>query len=455
MNKELYPLTPAQHILFFSQKYSFQKQINNVSTLLLLEGETDFELLKDSALKAFQRMDSFRIRLTSHEDKIKQYFVDKEEPELHILDLKDTSDEDTETLFRKLASKRVTHFDKPLSRIYLLKNCRGMKGIFFVVSHLILDSWGICNFFKDVMGIYEALKNSEELPKPPSEYKSVMEEELNYINTPQYARDKEFWAKEFNPDNEPMYTHLNGPKALDKARKKTKDPSCRKANTVALITFAAHEIHLISSETVMKMKDFCSQYRLPIQTMIMLAYRSYLSKVNRREKDVIFFTILARRGTVKEKNSGGSRVYFIPFRTVIDEDTTFLEALEIIAEKQSSIYKHSAINPLEVLELMKKVYNVKPTQGYSTGSLTFQPIPLVGPKGTKIHTKWYCNGAASNVFYATVMDDDGSGALRFYYEYQKMVLKPEKIRDFHNYMLRFIDAGINNKDTTLKELLNL
>ncbi len=455
MERELYPLTAAQNILFYSQKYSFQKQINNVATLLLIEEDIDIEIFKSALLKSYERIDALRLRITKHEGSVMQYFLDKEQPEMHYLNLSGKNPEEVDAVFNKLASKRVTHFDKPLSRVFFLENCNGMKGIFFIVSHLILDSWGICNFFKDVMSVYEAMAKGGEYPKAPYAYKDLMLQELNYRNTPQYIKDREYWINEFSPTNEPIFTHLNGSKVLDKVRKKKKNPLYRRATSLSFLSFASQEILLIPKDMVDKMKLFCSEHRLPVQTLIMLAYRSFISKINRREKDILFYTVLARRGTLAEKSSGGSRVYFLPFRTILDESTTFKDSLEMLAEKQSSIYKHSAINPLENMGIITKAYNKKPTEAYASGSLTFQPIPIVHPNGAKIHSKWYCNGASSNYFYMTVMDDDGSGALRFYYEYKKTIVSVESIRELHSYMLKFIETGLNNKDITIGELLSL
>ena len=203
------------------------------------------------------------------------------------------------------------------------------------------------------------------------------------------------------------------------------------------------------------MRRYSSEKRVPIQTMIMLAYRSYLSKVNRREKDVMYYTVLARRATLAEKKSGGSRVQFLPFRTILEEDMTFQGALEALSERQSSIYKHGNYDPLKCIDLLNSVYGKKQTYGYCSGSLTFQPVPLKGPNGAKIYTKWYGNGAAANTFYITIMDDDGSGALRCYYEYKTKVVPRERALDFHEYMLRLIDTGVRNPNITIGELLDI
>ncbi len=455
MERQLYALTSSQNVLYYSQKFTLHKQINNIPMLILLEEDLDMDLFTTSLLKGYERMDSLRIRLTKDGEEIKQYFMDSESPEIHHLDMENKSEEEIDKIFRKLAAKRVTYFDKPLSRAYLLKNCYGKSGLFFVISHMIIDSWGLCVFFKDIIAIYEALKKGEDLPKTPYPYRPILEQELNYRNTPQYLKDRAFWEKEFPSHSEPIFTGINGREALEKTRKKLKNPNFRSVKAFSLRTKGDHFIDLFSKDLVDRMTAFSVANKIPLQALIMLSFRTYLSRVNNKEKDIFYYTVLARRGTLAEKNCGGSKVYFLPFRTNIGEDTTFMEALNIIAEKQSSVYRHSAINPLEVLNIIRTTYNIELGFVYSTGSLTFQPIPLKGVNGTKLHTKWYPNGGASNRFYLTIMDDDGSGALRFYYEHQITHIKKEWLQKLHRYMEKVIEKGINDKDITIKELLDI
>ncbi|MGM9972448.1 MAG: condensation domain-containing protein [Clostridiaceae bacterium] len=455
MERQLYALTASQNVLYYSQKFTLHKQVNNIPMLLLMEEDLDMDLFTTSLLKGYERMDSLRIRLTKDGKEIKQFFMDSESPEIYHLDMEGKSEEAIEKTFRKLAAKRVTYFDKPLSRAYLLKNCYGKSGLFFVISHVIIDSWGICIFFKDVIAIYEALKKGEDLPKAPHPYKPIMEQELNYRNTPQYLKDKTYWEKEFSPDKEPIFTSVSGSEVLEKTRQKLKDSNIRYSSSFSLRTKGDHEVGLFSKDLVDRMKDFSINNKVPLQALVMLAFRTYLSKVNNNEKDIYYYTVLARRSTLAEKSCGGSKVFFHPFRTIIEEDTTFMEALDVLADKQSSIYRHSAISPLEVLNIVNTAYKKDRKYGYSAGALTFQPIALEGINGTKLHTKWYPNGASSNVFYITIMDDDGSGALRFYYEYQVAKIKRETIQKLHSYMEKVIEKGISNKEITIKELLEI
>ena len=46
METKYYDLTHSQKTLFFSQKYTLHKQINNISMCILLEDELNLDILK-------------------------------------------------------------------------------------------------------------------------------------------------------------------------------------------------------------------------------------------------------------------------------------------------------------------------------------------------------------------------------------------------------------------------
>src|SRR5690554_4993907 len=102
---------------------------------------------------------------------------------------------------------------------------------------------------------------------------------------------------------------------------------------------------------------------------------------------------------------------------------------------------------------MNNAYNIPRIGAHCFSALTFQPVKL-SIEGIKIHTKWYSNGTAPNPIYITVMDDDGSGGFKFYYEYQTAIVSQATLRDLHDFMMGFIETGINNNDITIGELMD-
>lgn len=454
MGEKYYDLTAAQQILFFSQKYTIHKQVNNICSSILIDEKLNFDTLRKAVVKAYERNDSLRVRIVKVGKDMKQYFAEFEEPYIEYLDFRGKSFEAMEKKLYKIAHKPVTVFGKSMSKVYLIHSYDGKCGIYFVVSHMILDSWAITTFFKDVLSIYDSLTKGVDMPRPLAPFEPLLANDLNYTTTEAYKKDHEFWENFLGTD-EPIFTHVNGSCVLEKYRKKKKNPDLRYGSVVSLFTKANNVMLPVPKDLVERMEGYCAANKLPMQSFVLLGLRTYFSKVNKREKDIIFHTVVARRGTLTEKYTGGTRVHFMPFRTVLDENMTFKSACEIISEKQAAIYRHSNINPLEVMNIWKGLYGTPQLGTYLTVTLTYQPVKLTSPNGIPLQTKWYGNGAFGSPLYLTVMDGDGDGSLKFYYEYQTHNVSFKTIQNLHSYMMKVFEAGINTDEITLDNLLDL
>lgn len=455
MERKYYDLSAAQKLLLFSQKYTIHKQINNICTSAVLDKELDFDILRKAIQKAYERNDALRVRIVKAGKEMKQYFSEQEEPSIEYLDFKGMTQEEMDKKLYKIARKPITVFGKQMSKVYMLRTYDGKCGIYFVVSHMIMDSWAITTFFKDVLSIYNAMVNGTEMPKPISSYEQLLIKDLNYRNTAAYKKSREFFEKMFTGD-EPIFTDVNGYSTLEKYRLKKKNPNLRYGSIVSLIFTKADNVMLeIPKELVSKMEAYCAENRITMQSMVLLAIRSYFSKVNRMEKDISFHTVVARRGSLTEKNAGGTRVHFMPFRTIIEDGCTFKEACEITAEKQNEIYRHADMDPLEVMGMWRKAYNVPQIGSYQGAAITFQPVKMESPDGSKIETKWYGNGTASQTIYFTIMDGDGTGSLKLYYEYQTHKVTYETIQKLHSYLLKVLETGTSSDEVTIGDLLKI
>lgn len=453
MENTYYDLSPSQMLLFMSQKYTLHKQVNNICTSVLTDVELDFDILKKAIEMAYERNDSLRMRVVKQGKVMKQYFEDHEIPAIDYLDFRKTTFEEMEKKLYKIAHKRISNFGKAMSKVYLMHSFDGRCGLFFVVSHMILDLWGISVFYKDVFSIYEAVLKGTDMPKPLGSYEKLIIDDLNYKNTDSYKKDREYFEELFKKE-EPIFTHINGSDVLNKYREKHKNPNLRYAQDFSLMTKAENMMLPLPKELVQRMTDYCSANKVTMQSLVFLAYRSYLSRVNDNQTDISINTIVARRGTLQEKNAGGSRPHYFPFRTIFEENISIKKALELITQELTAMYRHAAMDPMEVLAMWKNMYHASELQEYTTTALTYQPVKLDYP-GMKIETKWYGNGALGIPFFLTVMDGDAAGGLKFHYEYQTHIITVDKVQKFHSYIMKAIQAAITKDEMTIGELLSI
>lgn len=454
---KLYPLTPAQHLLFYALKFTLHKEFINIPISIEIDSDIDLDRLKQAVLEAISRNDSFGIRFVKEGKEWRQYFSERQAVSLELFDFRGQSDEKLESRIHKLASTPMHINETPMNPVLIYRNHDGKAGVFAVFNHLTMDFWAISLFFKDVMAIYFALSGQGEMPPSIRDFETTLQKDLEYISSQRYLDDKAFWAKELDQHSEKcFYTHVNGSEMLEKVRQKKKDPTYRFYKNLYLNTKADHEVLTIDKAVVEKAKDFCEKNGLPAMSMVFyMGFRTYFSKVNNRASTIGSLNVVARRSTLDEKKSGGTRAQAIPFSLDLDESLTFKEAIEALVDKQNLLYRHADISPEDVLHLEKQVAGIKPTETWRCMAYTFQPIPIDVGHGVKITSKWHTNGSSPQPLYITVMDGDGTGDLRVYYEYIVKQIKPERLREFHDYAIKVVEAGVTNPAITVKELMEL
>ncbi len=453
--KVFYPLSNSQSTLFLSRKYSIQKSITNVPTSFIIHESLDMDVLDEATKEAIGRWDSFGIRLTKESGITKQYFDVRDVISLLRLDFSGKTREEMESTFKKLGSKKMGIYNEPMAKIYLIKTPEGYGGIFSVISHLIMDSWAISSFYKDLMSIYYHKMGQGDYPKDVVPYEEVLQKEVEYSQTPAYEKAKQFWENEFN-QGEPIYTHVNGSEVLEKYRSKKGKENSRASNGFFLRSTAGHDLHWVKKDNVDYFTDFIKTNKFhSMQTLFQMALFTYLSKVNNYEKDVSTFHNIARRSTLQEKRTGGTRAQALCFRNIMDEDITFIEACRQLHRKQDEIYRHADLNTVEMITMQKTKENIKATEGYYSVSMSFQLIPMKLNEDKIIESRWYSNGAVATMLYINIMDGDGTGGLKCYYEYMSNYITAEKITDLHESMIRIMLKGCENPEITLKELFKV
>ena len=98
-----------------------------------------------------------------------------------------------------------------------------------------------------------------------------------------------------------------------------------------------------------------------------------LQKMNGFE-DVSINNAIARRATLKEKKSGGTRIHSFPLRTIFPETMTFVEGVFAIRDKQNEMFRHANYDPTAYFAYRSKLYpQPGPGLAYEPISLTYQP----------------------------------------------------------------------------------
>ena len=205
--------------------------------------------------------------------------------------------------------------------------------------------------------------------------------------------------------------------------------------------------------------DFCEREHISLACLLLMGLRTYFQKINGND-DVSINTAIARRATLMEKKSGGTRIHSFPFRTIIPETKTFMEGIYEIRDRQNEMFRYANYNPVSYFAHRSQVYNTPQGCCYEPMTLTYQPMTLKEKGLDKlgdIHykTKWYPNGATTQAMYLTVMHRPEDNGLDFNFEHQVKAVSKEQLEYMYYYLCKIMFKGIENPDLSIGDIIKL
>lgn len=350
-------------------------------------------------------------------------------------------------------------YHSPMNQVVMVKLPDGYNGIYLKVDHMTMDSSSIIGFHRNVLELYCAKRYGTNMPKPMQSYLKSVERDLVYENdSAARKKDEAFWMQEITK-SEPMYTDFTGMGRLLTQRRETGNPNLRNAIITSSSLDAAISVYHLETDPSDRLMQFCLDNQVPMASLLLMGLRTVLSKFNNNEKDVSVKTNVARRGTLLEKHSGGTRIHFFPLRTVMEPDMTFLDGVKMIQTEQNRIFRHANYDPVALTMLRSKQWKMRPGASYESISLTYQPLTL-RQKNTELpniayKSLWYSNGVAAQPLYLTVMHRVEDNGLNFHFEYKKDVVTEQEMEYLYYYLCRVLFRGIENKNRTIGEILEM
>ena len=457
----VYPLTNAQKFHLFYQSFCPKKEVVNIGTSLTIGMELDIDVLKESIYKAYDRCESMRIRFAKDkEGNWYQYIVDKEEREIEYVDFTGKTMEEANAIMTEWTRVPFKQIDSPMNRIVMIKTPDGFMGTYNLVDHMTMDAQSLIYFLTDVIELYcNAKFEGVPYPKDMASYVEQLQKDLAYeAGCKAKNRDAEFFQKIIE-ESEPIYNGINGPQKLQMERERCNNPELRAAVNASQNMDSALDIFHLEAEPTERLMKFCEEQHISLTVLLLMGLRTYFQKMNGND-DFSINTAIARRATLKEKKSGGTRIHSFPFRTIIPKEKTFMEGLCEIRDKQNEYFRHANYNPTDYFAYRAKTYPVGPGQTYEPMSLTYQPLSmkkegLAKADGIQYKTKWYPNGATTQAMYLTVMHRTDDNGLDFNFEHQVTSVSKNELEYLYYYLCKIMFKGIENPNLTIGDIINL
>lgn len=457
--KKMYPLTAAQRLHFYYQKYCPKKQVLNIGTSLTIEQSLDFDALKSAIYQAYDRCETMRLRFTEDKDgNVLQYLVDHEERDIEFFDFTGWEGWAAQMKLEEWSRIPFERYDSPLNRVVMIITPDGFQGIYLLVDHMTLDAQSLILFMRDVIEIYCNMKyEGIDYPKDMSSYIKQLEKDLAYeAGSRAQKKDREFFESLIS-SSEPIFNSSFGKIKLEAERVKENNPKLRAVTNTSINVDSDIATFQLEKEPSDMLLKFCADNHISMVCLLMMGLRTYLQKEN-GNSDVSITTTVARRATLAEKKCGGTRIHCFPFRTIVEESDTFMDGLLKIRDGQNMIFRHANYDPTEYYAYRSKCYGLKSGQTYEPFGLTYQPLTLQD-KGLerlgdiRYKSAWYSNGAAAHALYLTVMHRAEDNGLNFNFEHQIDVFNREKLEKFYYYVCKILFEGVQNPDKTVGEII--
>lgn len=457
----LYPLTAAQRIHQFSLMYCPKKQLLNIGTSFIISDDIDFEVLKKAIYDVYNRLEALRIRFTTNENNEEvQYIAEKEERDIEFFDFSHWKEEDANNEMDKWTEVPFERHNSPMNRIVMISMPDGFKGLYLNVDHMTMDSSSIISLMTDIIEIYCHYKHNTPYPKPLASYTEQLKLDLEYEKgtSKAFEKDTKFWEDALK-SSEPIFNYLTEAQKIETLKTRESNPNARAIRIHSNSVDARHSVFHLDKKASTEMMDFCKSVNIPMVCLLMLGLRSYTSKINNFQTDVSINSTVARRATLKEKKSGGTRIHFFPCRTIIDDDSSFVSAMSQIQEVQNNMFRHANYNSTDYLMKRMEYYKSQPGESYESISLTYQPMTLNTVDShpeiadIKYKSRWHRNGVAAQPIYLTVMHQPADGGIDFYFEHQPDKATFDDLEKMYYYMCRIMFMGIQNPEMSIGEII--
>ncbi|MCP4155855.1 MAG: amino acid adenylation domain-containing protein, partial [bacterium] len=307
--KDNYPLTPAQNIMYIQQQLHPQGTHYNIPFALQLEEGHNDEKIEKTFAQLIERHEALRTAFENNDGRpvqkihhsipfqIQHYHVQKEEPQSASI--------------ASIIKNFTRPFDlerPPLMRIGLLKTDQQKTILLMDIHHIIFDavSQGI------LMEEFNAIYKGETLPEVRLQYKDYTQWQHSGTMKEKIARQETYWLKQF--ENE--VPQLTLPLDFQRPPLQTFEGSNIKFRLEPEIETAIKKVAV---------KEGVTQY-----TMLLAIYYILLFKLSGRE-DIVVGTDVAGRTHAHLQNIVGNFVNTIALRSKPNPEKTFQTFMQEVA----------------------------------------------------------------------------------------------------------------------------
>ncbi|MBD3557662.1 amino acid adenylation domain-containing protein [Planktothrix sp. FACHB-1355] len=333
------PLSFSQERLLFIDRMLDKNSIFNLTGILKIEGNPDFELLEQSINAVIDRHEALRTSFAEDEGQSIQIIHPTRPIRLKNVNFTETGDAGIDGIVGENVNREInTPFDlekDALIRARLLSFGGELHYLLITIHHIVCDGWSMGILTREIANFYRHLRGGKavELPNLPIQYADYALWQRNWLEGSDFEGELQYWTKRLQ----------NLPPALEIPTDFDRPP---------VQTYAgAQERVELSLEMTAALKKLARQEGVTLFMLLLGAYKLLLYKYLSRT-DIVIGTPIAGRNQLETEGLIGFFLNTLVLRTDLSGNPTFRQIFQNVRETCLEAYANQNIPFEKLIEVL-------------------------------------------------------------------------------------------------------
>ena len=333
--KNAFPLSSVQQVVWLDQILHPQAPIYNIGLAWKISGPVDSTLLQRAINSVANRHESFRMLLSAHDELARQSYLKQVNIALPVHDFSAQADAD---------QAARAHMHQAFSQPFDLKDgllwesqlvISGSACHYWLLRHhhLMTDGFGLALIVHAVADAYNTLLAQNEPAEAGASYIDFIAEDQDYLASPRFERDREYWYQRYQKLPDPLFTLKN----------RENEENVLPSGQVDWVVSRAHWNRL---------NQFATGHGYSIMHLIMTGIAACYARLNQNDQIIIGVPV-HNRSTARQKQTIGMFSSISPIGIRIDRSLSFTGLMGEVAAELRRSYRHQRFPVAEINRSLK------------------------------------------------------------------------------------------------------
>ena len=339
-------LSLPQQDIFYEQLLYPEDPIYNIGGWARVNGPFDVSIFEQAYYHLVRQHDSFRTIFCRVQGEVVAKILTDYQPDFEFVDFSDSESPNQDALCY-MQKEFIKPFDvlsgNLLHKYKAVKVSEHIHYYYCVFHHIIIDGWGSSLAYQRVIQNYnELLEFGEVRTTYPFSYQDFLEDDLNYIGSIDYKKDRDYWLAKFNQLPEPLFARINEIENINKSKR---------------------EVLIVKRSLYNKLCETAKSCKVSTFHLILGALFVYFSRTYNNKDFAIGLPVL-NRGKRKFKQTIGLFMGVSLLRLQMDLNGSFKSLVNNIKQQLRQDYRHQRfplgklIQELKIFKEKEKLFNL-------------------------------------------------------------------------------------------------